>query len=330
MTIDLVNRFGATDLMVKAMLVDNAGLELGVVEQSGTQLIIKDLAPGTYEVKVLEIEKGIIVDDSVIFEIPTSSLNDDDVHKDDTIRMTDAEQHVVLNDGDNETPLNTGSFALNDDLTLEIKDDAGIVFTMMGPGTHTVLQTKAAEGMILNTLNTQDVTIEKRLSDFPEAWIDNTDFPYVKLPVMEFENYRQDVMVHKTDDKNNVLEDVTFGLNDSLTAITDHEGNAHFKQLSPGQYELKETKGLEGYQVLDETFDLEIQAEHPGKPETILLNVINEKIIIPEVIKPEVVDPKVEDELPPAGVDNIIVEISLLLIALGVVLKQRSKRRQIQ
>lgn len=330
MTIDLVNRFGATDLMVKAMLVDNAGLELGVVEQSGTQLIIKDLAPGTYEVKVLEIEKGIIVDDSVIFEIPTSSLNDDDVHKDDTIRMTDAEQHVVLNDGDNQTPLNTGSFTLNDDPTLEIKDDAGIVFTMMGPGTHTVLQTKAAEGMILNTLNTQDVTIERRLSDFPEAWIDNTDFPYVKLPVMEFENYRQDVMVHKTDDKNNVLEDVTFGLNDSLTAITDHEGNAHFKQLSPGQYELKETKGLEGYQVLDETFDLEIQAEHPGKPETILLNVINEKIIIPEVIKPEVVDPKVEDELPPAGVDNIIVEISLLLIALGVVLKQRSKRRQIQ
>lgn len=330
MNIDLVNRFGATDLMVKAMLVDNAGLELGVVEQSGTQLIIKDLAPGTYEVKVLEIEKGIIVDDSVIFEIPTSSLNDDDVHKDGTIRITDAEQQVVLNDGDNQTPLNTGSFALNDDQTLELRDNAGIVFTMMGPGTHTVLQIKAAEGMILNTLNTQDVTIEKRLSDFPAELIDDTDFPYVKLPVMEFDNYRQDVMVHKTDDQNKVLEGVTFSLSDSLTALTDHEGNALFKQLSPGHYELKETKGLDGYELLEETFDLEIEAEHPGKPETIRLNVINEKIIIPEVIKPEVVDPKENDDLPPTGVDNITVEISLLLMAIGVVLKQRSKRREVQ
>lgn len=330
MTLDLVNRFGATDLMVKAMLVDNAGLELGVVEQIGTQLSVKDLAPGTYEVKVLEIEKGIIVDDSVVFEIPTTSLNDDDVHKEGVIRMTDAEQHIVLNDGDNHTPLNSGSFTLNDDQTLDISEDTGLIFTMMGPGTHSIVQTKAGTGMILNTLNTRDVTIEKRISDFPEAWIDDTDFPYVKLPVMEFENYRQDVIVHKTDDQNKVLEGVTFALNDSLSILTDHEGNAHFKQLSPGHYELKETKGLEGYQVLEETFDLEIQAEHPGKPELILLNVINEKIIIPEVIVPEVDKPNKNDDLPPTGVDNISVELSLLLMAIGVVLKQRSKRRALQ
>ncbi|HEY4537458.1 MAG TPA: SpaA isopeptide-forming pilin-related protein, partial [Erysipelothrix sp.] len=333
--VDVIDPYGKVQLDISAhysLVNETDKTDMTLVNG---QLQAENLSPGKYRIYVDSVDGAILVDETIDFEIVAQALNDEKTVSQNTLRVTYAYQDISLLDGKDETPLETGVWQLSqkdwqkdyqiDQKTITVKD--------LKPGTYNLIQSQAAHNYILNSLNKVSFTVEKNLTDYDEFTYNEAGYPIVKLEPLVFSNYKQKVIVEKTDDNNNALANVGFSLNDRETNYTDQEGHIIYDQLAPGHYTLVESSPLKGYQALKVNPTFEIASVQAGEPAPMIVKIINNKEVIQEEKPNEVITPEGPQDLdqpiiPALGMSNQSLYAALILLAAGVIIYIMSKRNK--
>ena len=86
--------------------------------------------------------------------------------------------------------------------------------------------------------------------------------------------------------------------------------------MSPGTYEIVETKAPKGYAISSSKIEFEIDSQLEGKPEMLEITIINDRV-------------EAEKILPGTGIaDSTVYKTSLTLIGLGLALTYFSKKKK--
>lgn len=319
--IDLVDPNGSYDKDVVAHMIGTS-LNPELIQISDT-LTSSNIGTGVYKVYITKATDAIVYDEVIDITIPESALNDEGLSIRKEAKVTYAKASILLQDGKGMTPLNSGSYEINENM-FEVGADGVITLDNLSPNVYSYKQLKAADTYLLNTLNKGQFEIFDTISKFDTDVVNMEGFPVVELEVVEHQNYQVDVNIHKVNELNESLSGVVFSLGDTLEVTTDQEGKARLEGLAPGTYSLKEVKTIDGYELLKETIQIDVIEEAEGKPDDINITVTNKKIKIEKEKpnKPEIETPNTEKPttLPNTGVGLESLYTSALLIILGMVI----------
>ncbi|QIK86417.1 LPXTG cell wall anchor domain-containing protein [Erysipelothrix sp. HDW6B] len=321
--VDLIDPNGAFTNNVDATFNDASGRKDPML-QVGSVLTRTGLGSGNYSITTNKADQAIVVDETLDVVVPESALNDEGLALTKTLRVTYARNTLKLVDGRTSNALGSGIFTIND---VEYKvSTAGVIkLDALTPGTYSYVQTQAADGYVLNTLNQGSFEVFGKLSDFEPQFVNREGFPYVDLQTTTFNNYRVNVIINKVDDKDRPLQGVEFTLThdaDNTVVTTNAQGQAIINDRAPGAYVLKETKALPGYEGITDAREFIIESEYAGEPQDIIFKVTNKEIIDP--VKP--VDPT----LPSTGMAASTPWFAFGIVALGGIFIVASRRRKHQ
>jgi pilin isopeptide linkage protein len=149
--------------------------------------------------------------------------------------------------------------------------DGKAVFENVPYGEYIVEETNAPVQYVVNTEKLSAV-----ISD--DTNVNVTDF------VVENSLKKGDISIHKTDSTKRLkpLAGVEFTLykgNEKIESkLTDENGNVKFEKLPYGDYSLKETKGIDGYEISDETVIVNIREDGKEYHYNVENKLINPKI----------------------------------------------------
>ncbi len=190
-------------------------------------------------------------------------------------------------------PKRTWIFETDEDGMIRYTEDylvsGDALFSGIPLGTLVIREEKASEGYLLN----DTVYIRQITAKGDDEVVSTYQHPVVEEKVMTY-----DLLLHKKDSEEKLLEGVTFTLYaDEMCsqviaeAVTDENGELRFENLYPKViYYLKETTTLEGYLPVEDVFVI-CEDTVPENGEW-FITVVNEKIIVP----PEPEDPPKEEE----------------------------------
>lgn len=154
---------------------------------------------------------------------------------------------VVLKKVDDEgTPMAGVEFQLakKDDGTVLFTastDENGLVkFEKIPYGTYVISETKPLPGYIKNSTDIV-IVIDRNYM--------NKDVPNFEIP-----NYPNEIVILKTDNRNEPLEGATFGLFDEsdkqiMTAVSNDKGEVKFRRIPNGTYTIRETIAPDGFLI---------------------------------------------------------------------------------
>lgn len=313
--VDLIDPNGAFTNDVDATFNDVSGRKDPML-QVGSVLTRAGLGSGNYTITTNKADQAIVVDETLDVVVPESALNDEGLALSKTLRVTYARNTLKLVDGRTSNALNSGTFTIND-VAYPVGSDGLIKLDGLTPGTYAYVQTQAANGYVLNTLNQGSFEVFGKLSDFEPQFVNRDGFPYVDLQTTTFNNYRVNVIINKVDDKDRPLQGVEFTLTQDTTntvVTTNAQGQAFINDQAPGAYVLKETKALPGYESITDSHEFIIESTHAGEPEDIIFNVTNKKIIGPT--------------LPSTGMAASIPWFAFGIVAVGGIFIVASRRRR--
>ncbi|WP_166082632.1 SpaA isopeptide-forming pilin-related protein [Erysipelothrix anatis] len=292
-----------------------------VTDESGL-ITVSDLAPGTYQFVEVAAPNGYIINtvpaeftiqaeskgepaSVVIHHINykgSVSLIKEDAHgnrlQDAVYKLYDADKQQI---GDTYTTDTQGTILVSD----------------LAPGTYTFVEVTAPNGFMINTLPAT-FTIESELAGEPS------------LVVAHHINYQGSLTVTKVDPKGNIIGEATFELLDAslnpVATLTTVNGIAHFEDLAPGTYSLRETVAPQGYVLSKEIITIEIPETYAGAFESIAVEFENdeEPIVLGESKEPK----KPSETLPQTGVSNSVLLSGTALTLMGLCALIIAKRRK--
>lgn len=152
--------------------------------------------------------------------------------------------------------------------------DGTVRFEDVSVGDFTILETKSADGHIINTTPIK-FTVDS-----------GTDFELVEAILEDFNNYKGSVKLAKTGHTDEALAGVIYNLyladgtlvEENLT--TDVDGFINVEDLNVGSYYFEETASAEGHILNTNTVPFEITAEALGTPETVEVSAKNIKAAV--------------------------------------------------
>ncbi|CAM3617847.1 SpaA isopeptide-forming pilin-related protein [Erysipelothrix anatis] len=292
-----------------------------VTDESGL-ITVSDLAPGTYQFVEVAAPNGYIINtvpaeftiqaeskgepaSVVIHHINykgSVSLIKEDAHgnrlQDAVYKLYDADKQQI---GDTYTTDTQGTIVVSD----------------LAPGTYTFVEVTAPNGFMINTLPAT-FTIKSELAGEPS------------LVVAHHINYQGSLTVTKVDPKGNIIGEATFELLDAslnpVATLTTVNGIAHFEDLAPGTYSLRETVAPQGYVLSKEIITIEIPETYAGAFESIAVEFENdeEPIVLGESKEPK----KPSETLPQTGVSNSVLLSGTALTLMGLCALIIAKRRK--
>lgn len=186
------------------------------------------------------------------------------------------------------------------------------VFKRLGFGQYIVKETSAAPSYNNDNVEGKKIYINSSTAEY------RIDFVDTKI--------KGNIKVHKVDEKGNSLQGVEFTLRQDnriiAKSVTDESGYAQFKNVAYGNYEIIESKGLDGYEASKEVY----QAEIKKNDQLISFEVVNKKI--PR--KPPVNPPKDKPKRPnTSDISGIVKWSTLCILSIALLTTIYAKRRKI-
>ncbi|MBP1039427.1 hypothetical protein I6N95_00265 [Vagococcus sp. BWB3-3] len=275
-------------------LKDSVGEKTVVTSDEDGKVVFENLAPGEYTVTETKAAEGYILSEgSIIFTVDETFLPGageeavpELIELGDFINYKGSAELIKTDEDGN--GLAGAEFTLRDETGQETKvvsdENGNVLFDELAPGEYTVVETKAADGYLLNTT---ELTFTIGSSFKPGENV--TPLP---ISLGDFINYQGDVTLTKVDkaDAKKVLAGAEFKIVDKDNQVvreklvTDNTGNLSATKLAPGTYYFVETKAPTGYQLSNAKTKFVIAEDAEGKPEKQLVTVTNEKT--PNPIKP--------------------------------------------
>ncbi|URZ88041.1 Cna B-type domain-containing protein [Floricoccus penangensis] len=250
-------------------------VQTGLVTNEKGQIYAQYLAPGDYAFQETKAPEGYVKNDRLyLFTIDKSSIDAHAVIKNfaHAINFKGSAQ-IVKRDKSGKT-LAGAEFKVVDANNKELKtglvaDADGKVFVdQLGPGKYKFIETKAANGYLLNT---QPVEFEINDSALGEPQTVEVN------PETGFVNYKGSVLLVKYDDSLDAqpLKNAEFDIISVATGravndkplVTDENGRINYDGLAPGDYFFKETKAPNGFIVNKTTIPFTIADQANGVPE---------------------------------------------------------------
>ncbi|MGX4685595.1 SpaA isopeptide-forming pilin-related protein [Vagococcus sp. JNUCC 83] len=249
------------------------------VDEKG-QLLIEELSPGRYELEETQSPTGYMINkENVAFIIYDKSFDQPEVIKETFVNyQTQAEFKKTDANGQ---PLKDATFDLYDKTNgTKIKENlvsnqtGKVALDNLSPGDYELVETKAPAGYILNTKKVS-FKVEDGHEGKPEV-----------MTLKDVVNYQGTVEFTKVDDTGKGLEGAIFKVVDKegktvQENITgDKAGKFVIDNLSPGDYELVETKAPTGYERLTTAIKFTVNPKEEGQVKSIQLeNIVNKKIV---------------------------------------------------
>ena len=242
---------------------------VGTTNAAG-QFVITGIIPGAYTFKETKAPAGYQLNTKVFsFNVSeTGDITGDNLIEDDPTKVVlfkvDGNTQEVLANAQIIVYNSAGNEVLN-----EVTNENGTVsVSYLVPGTYTFKEAKAAPGYALNTETftftidengavSGDTTIEDDLTQFTVCKVNHEDQP---LSGVEFTMYDLD---------GNIVD----------TQITDEKGIAVFKGFGEGEFTIRETQTLSGYQLLDRVVSFINNGEWINGAVNTMATVINNPII---------------------------------------------------
>lgn len=207
-----------------------------------------------------------------------------------------------------------------------ISDENGrVTVDELAPGEYTLIETRAPSGFIVNK-ETVTFDVAAQAEGEPET-----------LKLDDYVNYQGSIEIWKTDDSNEGLELAVFDLIDADgqlvydDLVTDPDGRVKVEGLAPGDYSLIETAAPDGYVLAEEPVAVTITDEFEGRPETLIVQVINEQVETDPTDEQEADDDEADsnETLPQTSVSSFTLLTRLLglgLLTIGLyVLKKKTE-----
>ena len=151
-------------------------------------------------------------------------------------------------------------------------DELGRVFVDgLVVGNYVFKEVAAAEGYVLNTTSIPFVIDEK------------TEEDKVVIVLDDFVNYQGELEINKVDKEDRLIDGAIFEVLDSkgvvIAEFSVNKGVHTLEGLAPGTYTLREKTAPKGFKLSRETYDFTVVEEFEGELETIVIKVVNEKIV---------------------------------------------------
>lgn len=292
-----------------------------VTDETGL-IAVSDLAPGTYQFVEVAAPNGYIIN-----TVPAEFTIQAETNGEPTPVVT---HHInykgsvsLIKEDAHGNRLQNAVYKLYDADKQQIGDtyttdaQGTILVSDLAPGAYTFVEVTAPNGFMINTIPTA-FTIESELSGEPS------------LVVAHHINYQGSLTVTKVDPKGNIIGEATFELLDAslnpVATVTTVDGVAHFEDLAPGTYSLRETIAPQGYVLSKEIITIEIPKTYAGKFESINIAFENdeEPIVLGESKEPK----KPSETLPQTGVSNTVLFSGSALTLIGFCALIIAKRRK--
>ncbi|MDT2806392.1 SpaA isopeptide-forming pilin-related protein [Vagococcus lutrae] len=256
----------------------------GLESDEDGNVIVRDLAPGTYYFKETQAPTGYQLNDTPIaFTIEKEAKGEPVVL--DAGQLTNYQGKVVLakvNEAND--ALANAVFSLYTEAGEEVAKDlttdenGQLTVDHLAPGKYYFEETQAPTGYLLNQ--------EKLAFEITEKSAEK------EVVEVAFTNYQGSALLVKRDGRTNqTLAKATFELrraDNTLVegyeqVLTNEHGELLLDALAPGSYQLIETQAPTGYQLDKTPVTFTVQAAEKGQPKRIELEKINHRI--PEVTK---------------------------------------------
>ncbi|MDT2841187.1 SpaA isopeptide-forming pilin-related protein [Vagococcus lutrae] len=256
----------------------------GLESDEDGNVIVRDLAPGTYYFKETQAPTGYQLNDTPIaFTIEKEAKGEPVVL--DAGQLTNYQGKVVLTKvNEANDALANAIFSLYTEAGEEVAKDlttdenGQLTVDHLSPGKYYFEETQAPTGYLLNQ--------EKLAFEITEKSAEK------EVVEVAFTNYQGSALLVKRDGRTNqTLAKATFELrraDNTLVegyeqVLTNEHGELLLDALAPGSYQLIETQAPTGYQLDKTPVTFTVQAAEKGQPKRIELEKINHRI--PEVTK---------------------------------------------
>ncbi|MBS5938558.1 SpaA isopeptide-forming pilin-related protein [Clostridium sp.] len=218
--------------------------------------VFEDVVYGDYYIKETKTPEGYIGTDEK-FDVSIKENNGDKSIEIENTRIK-GNIEISKNDGNN-NPLKGAEFTIYDSFDKEVAkattDENGIAkFEDLVYGNYYYIETKAPEGYLLKT-DKHDFTINENGITLKETIVN--------------ERILGNIKAFKIDEDNKFLANAELTLFDSQgnevqSLVTNENGEVTFENIPYGDYEVKETKAPEGYNISEEILKVSVNGEESG------------------------------------------------------------------
>lgn len=321
---------------------DGKVVDKGVTGSKGT-ISFEDLEPGEYVLKETKAPEGYVLDENETEVSINGSVTR-------TYTFTNKKEEpekpgsiVIIKTDEEGKFLSNALFSLIDENGSTLQNietsDGRAVFEDVPVGRYTIKEVQAPEGYELSdkTISVtvkSDKTVELSFVNKLEGTPGTPGTPDVPTTVVATGN----ISILKVDENSMALPGAEFTLYDENnriieTAVSDESGKVMFENLKNGKYTVKETKAPEGYEIVDETMNIDVAGDKTysykfrNVPSSVLIEDPNVPMGWETIDDPDVPQDTV-DTLPNTGSflnTWLLMAIGLMMILAGAALYFRRR-----
>ncbi|WP_270279519.1 SpaA isopeptide-forming pilin-related protein [Vagococcus bubulae] len=259
---------------------DGKTVQENITGDKDGKFVIENLSPGEYELVETQAPTGYILNtEKVSFKVEDSQKGHpqimtlkDVVNYQGTVEFAKVDETGKGLEGAIFEVVDKDGKAIQENITGD--KDGKFVVENLSPGDYELVETQAPTGYILNTEKVS-FKVEESQKGQPEV-----------MTLKDVVNYQGTVEFTKVDETGKGLEGAIFkvvtkdgkAIQENITG--DKDGKFVIENLSPGEYELVETKAPVGYERLTTVIKFTVNSKEAGKVKSVQLeNIVNKKIV---------------------------------------------------